>query len=738
MHRRRHGHRDDHRARLILRAGLVIAAALAACQPAPEAPPAPWLYPAPRPPWPPPPLGARLGGGDPPLALVGLGIEAGPVQGEPLAMRALVGASDGAAEAALSGRDGDGDAIDLVDIDAGVVRWRARDVGAAVAIRGARVIAARGDELVMLDRATGGERARFAGRWLRDGLIAVGAEVALLDGDGPGPRYALPGAPADAIAVCGAWVLGWRGGHLERWDRERVAWSIDAPVPVRAVCGDPLLIVGGAPRAVHAIDPATGARRGEPVTAADVWPARDGDGFELARDGAIERRDRSLANPVRLEEVAIERLIATRGARRLVQGADGGPVLLDGNGARSLAAPGGEPDVVAGDRALLAGPWRARAPSAAARPARFAWPADHASAAPGPVRPPALLGDLPRVDLPATRPLATGIAAEPDLGAPAALAFDAADPERLYVATEGAPAGLAAFDLHADRWRWLRPAACPPGALIGLAATAGVVACAAQSDGGGEVVALGAAGGAGAWRWRGPAVDALVAGGDAFAIAVGAEAVIVDAATGAERGRWHASDGFLPRLALTRAGADTRIASLEHGAIVTRSLALELLPVEAIAVGGRAVELFALGATRAAVLADGSLYLLGAADRRAAGALAPTWWPRGDLAIAFATGRDRDALVLAVGADGVPRVAIALADTQLAHLGARGTAAAAPIALADVAGRAIVIDVAGRVRAIAALPGGDGRGLYATVVDGEPVAGAVLAKPLRVIRFPLD
>lgn len=721
-----------------------VLAVIAGCAPAREqTAPVVWEYAAPRPGWPQPLATTRVGAAEVPIALVGTAIA---LTAPPLTMRSLVGASDGAAEAALSG----GDAIELIDVDGGRVRWRDRTAGLpAVAIAGDRVIAAGGDKLVVLDRATGAERGRYAGRWIVGDTVAVEGGVATLGADGLGPAVAIPGVVHDVVADCGDWLLAWRGGNLERWERGAVAWSIASAQPFRVDCERaPMIVSGGAPRAITAIDPTTGAIRGGPIAATDFWNARAGDGVELATARGIERRDRSLGTPVALEAVAIDHLVAQRGARVLVHGADGGPILLDEHGARALAAPGGEPFVVAGEQAFVTGPWRWPLVTQHAQPARFLWPADDAIAAPGLAPPPLLVGDPPRVDLPAPQALRPGVES-PGAGAWAigAIAFDPDDPERLYaIVLEDRPgadrgAGVAAFDLHADRWRWLTADACPPAQPLGLAVTAGVVACGARglADGAGIVRAVGADDGVVRWEWRGDTVDAMVGGGHAFAIASGAEVTIVDAATGEPRARWRTSDGFLPRVVITAHGADTRVTVLEHGALVTRSLALGLTAIASTAVGGRVTTVAALGDTASAALADGSLVLLDDALRpRLAGALAPRWQARGDLAIATGMNELGDAIVVGIDGDGVPRLEAAIAGADVAALGVRSTAAGAPLAFAASDGRAFVVDETGRARALASLPGPDGASLFATVVDGEATAGVVLARPLRVIRFDLQ
>ncbi|MBP6848068.1 MAG: hypothetical protein KA201_30190, partial [Kofleriaceae bacterium] len=169
-----------------MRRALVIALALAGCRDAAPPPAAPVVYPAAASRWPVPPVVTRLGGGAPRAPVASAPIVAAPGgPTTPLAMVALVGADDGAAEAALSGRDADGPAIDLIDVDAGVVRWRNRSAALpAVAVLGARVFAAAGEHVVALERATGREVARLDGRWLRGVATAGGAVAAVATAGG--------------------------------------------------------------------------------------------------------------------------------------------------------------------------------------------------------------------------------------------------------------------------------------------------------------------------------------------------------------------------------------------------------------------------------------------------------------------------------------------------------------------------------------------------------------------------
>ncbi|MBK7077873.1 MAG: hypothetical protein IPH44_36975 [Myxococcales bacterium] len=748
-----------------MRRALVIALALAGCRDAAPPPAAPVVYPAAASRWPVPPVVTRLGGGAPRAPVASAPIVAAPGgPTTPLAMVALVGADDGAAEAALSGRDADGPAIDLIDVDAGVVRWRNRSAALpAVAVLGARVFAAAGEHVVALERATGREVARLDGRWLRGVATAAGAVaaiataggVALLVDDRLGPPAALPAGSlaTDVAALCeldGRFALAWRDGQLQRWDlggaAVAVRWAVATPRPERVACdAAPIVVAGGGEVRAIGVD---GALVGGPRAAADAWPdPRDPTRVELATVAGVERRTRDLATAEALVPVAVDHLIAARGARRLARDLDGDPLLLDGDRALALAAPAGEPVIVAGAAGFVAGPWRWPRVSQQQLPTRFTWPAVPTDApAIGLAAPPrALAPAAARIDLPPAQPPPPGVERAGGAWAVGAVAIDPFDAERLYAvvlddrptATTGA--GLASYDLHADRWRWLVPDGCPPGTPIALAAAGPVVACAARGPvvGAGAVRAVAADTGAPAWRWGGPTVDAILGGGGVVVILAGAAVEVVDAASGWSLARWRTSDGFLARIAVATRGTDTRIASVEHGALVVRSRAIAWLPLTATAIDGAVAAVFAVGDRWAVALTDGRLYLVaddGAAT--SAGVVAGPWQPRGDRAVVTRPVEGHDGAVLAVDARGIPRVAATLPGLWPTVVGARAALPGAPLAVGTDAGDAVVLDPDGAPLARVAMPDAAPQ-LFATVIDGAPAAGAVLAQPLRVVRFAI-
>ena len=428
-----------------------------------------------------------------------------------------------------------------------------------------------------------------------------------------------------------------------------------------------MLVIGGEPRAAFAFDPATGAVVGGPVAARELWPARHGDGVELATAAGIEARDRRLGAPRPLEPARVGRLLAKRGSRRLVARGDGGLVLLDDHGARALAEPFGAARVVLGDRFLVGGTWALPARTLASRLTRYLLPGNSATAEPMPPVGQVLIGDPPRLDLPVSAPLPAGVALDgAGAWAVSSALVDASDPARVLVhVVEERPSdtkgvGVAAFDLRTNRWVWHGPTACPPGMPIALAATSRIVLCGARrvTPGTGGVRAVDRDDGRTLWDWRGVTVDAVVAASriattrtvipgtadaaDVVLVFEGARVVALDPATGVERTSWRASDGWLPRVALVRRERDVIVASLEHGHVVLRSAALGLRPFVSVEVRGVVAGLFTVGERVAVTLTDGSAYLIderGAAT--AAAGLSPSWDVAGDLLTVTSTGARR-------------------------------------------------------------------------------------------------
>lgn len=765
----------------------------------------PWLYEATLALGPRPPASGRFGRGVAPVSLRPAGIVGAPgITGGPAAVEELLPAEDGAAEAVAFGATTEGLTVELLDIDAGVIRWRNLTAAAGLrAFGGDVVIAGDDNRTIALDRKTGIERWRIDGAFrARDQhtvTLATEAGLVFVDdatGNASAPMATPDGWPAaSVVAVCTTPSLhayAYRNGTLARWevdaDALRVRWAVASVAPGHTdACGDTVLFVGGEPRGVMALDPATGATVAGPVEARDFWPARSGTGFELATPHGIEARDRRLGNVRPLETARVGRMLAKRGARRVVARGDGGIVLLDEHGARALSEPHGAARIALGDRYLVGGPWALPARTHASRLTRYLLPPPGRDAAPVAPFGDVLIGDPPRIDLPMPTPLPAGIALD-GVGAWAVggAIVDGTDPGRIYVhvledrPSETRGAGIAAFDLAAagapvslrptgtplggsvggGAWTWHNAEACPPGMATGLAATARVVVCGARqlTAGTGAVRAIDRRDGHRLWEWHGVTVDNVIAASrlgashegdfavpdaaDTIVVLDGARAVFLDPATGAELVSWRASDGWYPRLALVRLPDDVIVASYEHGHIVLRSAAIAMRPIRSIAVDGVLIGLFAVGDHVAATLSDGTAYLI---DTRgvavAAAGLAPGWDVTGDRAATTTTDiTGTDGVLATFSTDGVMRTAVTIPGSGPIAVVPRALVDGAPLTLVGgpAALRITALDDAGLATAIVDLPQDAPRTpVVATAVGGTGVVAAVLARPLRLVRIDL-
>jgi hypothetical protein len=169
-----------------------------------------------------------------------------------------------------------------------------------------------------------------------------------------------------------------------------------------------------------------------------------------------------------------------------------------------------------------------------------------------------------------------------------------------------------------------------------------------------------------------------------------------------------------------------------------------MLPLWATSVRGAVVALSTAGDRVIAELAEGELYVLdaGGGPAVAAAGWASRWRvvSGGELVLAApAVPAGPEWQLLGYGVDGAPRFTAALAVDPPWLVGARGRDPAALLALAyGPAARAVAIldPASGQVRARVTLPPrAIAGGAFATVVDGAPVSGAILAQPLGVVIF---
>jgi hypothetical protein len=809
---------------------VVGAGLIAGCPPTEPIPPAPTLpaYPAALAAWPPAPARGEIGRG---VALATPEPEpisaAAGVDGPGLSVRALATVPGaGPARAVVSGLIGDQFAVELVDVDDGVVRWRdaSRCSAPVVLVTAEVVVCTDGGAAIGLAIADGAQLWRKpievtggqGGFLLAAGTLPAPRPVvpaahparparpaphARPAPPAPAAAPALPGAPAPTIpalvvvepthgdevaraplpagvgpaeahAACrtadGFDVWAWTAGAVRRIAIDgkgaRLAWQLGVAAPldvdVSAAddrCADTILVAvpDGDGELLYALDRVTGALRAPAVAAFGHWRARAGEGFEIATASGVERRDRALGPATVISGARLAGLVAARGDRRLVRSRGPRLALIDGRGAvTTLAAPVGVGLAVLGDRAIVSGPWRGIR-TLADDLRRFALPGPFDGGRDAPLWPAVALDDADlaqHLDLPAPRAIEdTTAVAQPGVGmhAVGAVVVDPDDPAQLYaVPLEDNPsvrtgAGLSAFDLRARRWRWHRADGCPPGTPSSIGFTGDAIVCAAEVEMAhrGAVRATRRSDGAPLWEWTGRTVSEVDAAGGAVAILSGGRVFVLDAATGAELDRFAADDGWLPRLAVVRARGATLIVTAERGQVVARIAGLAL-PAWAVQVRGLVTGLVPAGDRVAVSLDSGELYLLDAATGagQPLGGLGSPWLALG--ADLFVLQRQdnlrREWRLTGYSADGVRRFRDAL-DLPGPWLlsSARSARAALPLAWGPALRNAALVEPrTGALLGLFALPARAVGGLvFATIVDGAPVAGAVLSHPLAVVTF---
>lgn len=653
----------------------------------------------------------------------------------------------------------------------GKPRWKLD--AAFVAFTDGRVVVVDRGEPVMIDATTG----------VRSPPLALPAGV----------------AADTIVATCGNGELLALGpdGRLARVVAGKQTWAtpVGTLADLEPCTGGSILVA--ADHALLALDRATGQVTGRVDAIRGWWPARDGSGrIEIATAAIVESWPRDLVGPpVGLPMIPpAGPLLARRGNRRLVRATELTALLLDRTGVRGylpLAATG----AVLGEAAVLAATWTA-GPGEVVR--RIAIPPPDRRTVRVPrrgdgVAVPAELRDLPEV---ATIDPGTAIA-KPDTGmhAVTALAIDPSDPATLYaVAVEAAPdetttAAVAAVDLAGRTWRWQRGDGCGPGVPVALALADGIVVCAARGDG--ATVRATSRDGAARWDHARDHVDRVQAAGDTVIVHDAARLIVLDAATGRRRGEVASEDGAPVRAAVVAVGDATWLVTFERGRLVARLPAAGMLAAWSYRVHG---VVRALAPSQDGVLVeleDGDAYrvTLPAGEATSIPGLDLAWRAVGELVTGATAGGPIPGDPATVVRPPAPRVRVParprrravevdernplppelwtpipapppLGDSwQLSlyeltgGLRARNDyALTPPVAPAPARGprgsplvvaygpglREVLVldprtgDPVRRVRLPdAAVPGL----VFGTVVDGTPVAGAVLAAPLRAVVF---
>lgn len=574
-----------------------------------------------------------------------------------------------------------------------------------------------------------------------------------------------------------------------------IAWAVPLGAIVAIDACDHAEVVitesGPAGPSLVAIARASGKVTGRVDGVVGSWPARDGsDRIEIATASGVASYPRDLAGATApLGLPALGELLASRGDRRLVRATPLTAVLLDRAGVRAylpLAAMG----AVLGDSSLVATSWIG-SPGEIVR--RLALPPRWKRTLRLPPRHRGVAVAAELRDLPPVVPLdAAGAVAQPDTGmyAVPALAIDPGDGAAVYaiaVEHDGGGAAVLRADLMAKQWRWQRVDACSRGTPVGIALARDVVVCGARGTHGTKAtVRATSRDGVARWEFFTDNLDTVIAGGDVVVAGSAGQITVLDARDGRMRGHVASDDGAAVRVAVVVADDATFVIAAERGRVVARLGIGGLLPVWSIAVAGVVRALAPSGGGVLVALEDGDAFRIDVRTAAVTGlpGLGLAWHAAGDIVTAHTLGGPipapappippalpplavRRPLPIVRGELNTPPP-MSTPITPPAPLGdswqltlyelagglrARNDYAlpppVAPPAVRGPPGSPLVVAYGPGLHEVVVLDPRTGDPLrrvhlpddappgavFGTVVEGSPVAGTLLASPLRVVLF---
>jgi hypothetical protein len=742
------------------------------------------------------PLGearGRVGRSQSPQVAERLGIAGEPLVPLRLATPWVVPGA-GPARAIVYGLEGDHPALELIDVDQGRVLWRdtASCAGPVVGVTERAVVCtdARGLRAVGLDGKSKWHNEDTFLAMTDDRVVAAGpGEAAILDaasGDEIA-RVKLPDKVAieSVLASCGdagrelftfgqdgklGRVAEGKGGPQLTW-----AAAIGNVAGIDACTGQSVIatVAGDAGTALVALARDTGKITGRVDGVLGYWPARDGsERIEISTIAGVQSWSRDLADARAIALPVLGELLAKRGDRRLVRATKHAAALLDKTGVRAYV-PLAEMAAVLGDEHAIAASWLG-SPAQSVR--RFALPARYPRAlrvagSKSALAVPAELRDLP---LPGKLDETGAIAHPAAVHGVGAVALDGTS---VYaIAIEDDAAGVARADLVAKKWQWLRADGCVGAQATAIAVARGVVACAARAKLGASVRATGKDG-TPRWEWKTDEVDALAAAGDVIVAYAGDHAVVLDAGDGRVLAVIASDDGDAMRAAPIEIGGTTLVVTYERGRVLARLPRARMVPAWSLAIDGVVRSLLPSGDGVLVELEDGDAFRVDGKTGTAVAlpGLGLAWHAFGDLLAGEAAGAPIPPDVMPIPPKVIPKPApkydiqeneppIAVPWTapppgpaawqvtlyepsgglrarndyalaQPIQAAARGPAGSPLVALYGPGLReALVIDSRQGDPLRRVQLADEGRA-FSTVVDGKPVAGVVLANPLRVVLF---
>ncbi len=688
--------------------------------------------------------------------------------------------------AAAAGMSRDGATVQMIDVDAGTIRWSDTNRCASPIVHTTtdRIVCAAWKGMKALDVDGGAVRWKsplmFKAAWkryafgrdpedpTRGSIIEVATGKVVVEVIAP-PKQNFDDVKGLCASKRGFELYSWSAAGLMQ--RYHVARSRVWPVLVARkwrrrygrrisktdLCNATLLIElpspGRAERSLIAVSRKSGKVIGASVAVFGWWPARAGSSIETATRSGVQQRSRTLKIERPLSAVrGPGRLVAQWNALRLVRGAGGTLGLLDKDGVRAwLAAPSRVQHAVITSRRLLAGSWLSPPQSAAEQLTLYDLPEPGDAAVsksplppPAPARVPYLAAKKPpRVSKVPARVYSL------DSAGREGVSHMRLSGTRLYAVTlEGQPsksrgAGIAAFDFARKKWLWHKENACPLNAfVVGLGVAGGHVVCGAHAHypARGALVGRLIDTGERSWTVSFPTLDAVAAAGDVVVAIYGDRASVVDAKTGEINWSVSADNGHVPRIVPLEIDGKTRVVVVERGMIVARD-GRTGQAAWSVAFRGTVRRLRAVHRGVAVVLAAGELVVLSGRDGsdRSIGAWSPRWdlAGRADFVIDRPRGSSGEVVLRAHNLDGTERFRAAYAIEGVPAIsGWRGQDPASPLLLVSYVygARMYRLDPrSGALRGAYALPPRTVRGVaFSTVVGGEPVVGALLKRPLAI------
>ncbi len=648
----------------------------------------------------------------------------------------------------------------------GKPRWKGD--ATFIAITGDHVVTAGAGEAAILDAASGDEVARVTlpPKVTSDSIVAS-------CGDAGRELFAV-GQDGKLVRIAEA-----KGGP-------KIVWSVlvGNVAAVDACDAQSVLVTANTPAgtALIAIARDTGKLTGRIDGVRGSWPARDGsDLLEISTVGGVAKWPRDLIAPQGAVDLPVlGELLGKRDDRRLVRATPLTAALLDRHGVRAYL-PLAELGAVLGDDTILAASWLG---SPGETVHRIGVPHPWPRALRLPLRGPGVALPAELRDLPAPAQLDLASAAGREGAALRSVAAAALDRDALYAVAldkdpdDSAAAGLARYELALGAWTWLRGDGCGAGMPLALATTDDIVACAARGKTASSVRAT-AGDGTPRWSWQSDNVDAIDADAGLVLVRDADRLAVLDASDGRALATLSSDDGAAMRATALEIDGMPLLVTYERGQIVARLPRVQMLPAWSLAVDGVVHGIAASGDGVLVDLEDGDAYRLDARTGAAVAlpGLGGVWRASGELVTQEVPGEPVPPAAMPVPPpvikkpvplhdtpenppaiatpwvvpppgpaawqytlfelDGSLRVRNDYAlEPPVAPAAARGPAGSPLVVTSGPGGRqALVIDPrTGDPLRRVQLPEQAGP-VFSTIVDGKPIAGTILAAPLRVVRF---